>query len=179
MKLKKWLKISLFSLLGLVLIFAAVIGYFYYEYQGKYPVDETKYTHYIGYLSESENFERCSDRIIGWYASASKFVPIYNGSKSSFNKHIKENYIPSDTITNGFLNLRFMINCKGQVGDMEISQIDPNYKATEFSTKLIDQLIELSSQKKNWKIPVTEEPTDYYMYLIYKIKDGKIAEILP
>ena len=179
MKLKKWLKISLFSLLGLILVLTALLGYFYYEFQGKYRVDENKYPHSIGHLSESNNFKRCSDKIVGWYASAATYVPIYKGSKYSFKRHIKENYIHSDTTTNGFLNLRFVINCQGEVGDMEVNQIDLNYQTTEFSQKLVEQLIQLSSRKENWEIPETEEPKDYYMYLIYKIEDGKIAEILP
>lgn len=177
--MKKWLKITLFSLFGLILVLASVAGYFYYEYRGKYKINKTKYAHTIGYLPKSDNFERCSDKIVGWFASAATYVPIYNGSKSSFRKYIQENYTQTDSLTNGFLNLRFIINCKGEVGDMEVNQVDPNYQATEFSKELVKQITQLSSRKENWQLQKTEEPKDYYMYLIYKIEDGKIAEILP
>jgi len=177
-------KVSLYILLVVVLIAGAIVGYFYYQFQGKYTTNEEKYPHYIGYLSnsnESSKFKRCDEsKTIGWYASAATYIPIFNGDKPKFKKSIYKNYLPGDRTENGFLNLRFIINCHGEVGYMEVNELDTNYEPTKLSPELVKQLIKLSSNKDNWIIPTSKnEPIDAYMYLIYKIENGEIAEILP
>ncbi len=180
--MKKWVKVVLYSLLGIVVIIGGVIGYFYYQHDWKYEVNEKKYPNNIGHLSiVNKDFNLCNeDRIIGWFANAAMYTPIFNGSKSSFKKYILEHYISTDDTDNGFLNLRFIINCKGEVGRMEINELDIDYKPSKFSPNLVKQIIKLSSRKENWKISsIKGEQLDSYMYLIYKIEDGEISEILP
>jgi len=78
------------------------------------------------------------------------YGPIYRGSKSSFKKYIKENYKKVNDTENGFLNLRFIVNCEGLVGNMEINQLNTNYEKTQLSEKLVRQLVQLSSREENW-----------------------------
>ena len=182
--MKPWLKILLIVLLSLLIFIGLGLGYFYYQVEGKYDVDKEKYQHHIGHLSNPDDttkFNICNkDRIVGWFASAATYVPIYRGSKSNFKKFIGQNYKKVNETENGFLNLRFIINCKGEVGRMEINQLDNNYKKTKLSSELVEQLVTLSSKKENWTVPkFDEEPRDSYMYLIFKIENGNIAEILP
>ena len=179
------LKIIGFLLLGALLLVGAVIFYFYYQTQWKHASDEEKYPHYIGYLSKSDDnpgFTRCDENFtFGWYASAATYTDIYHGSKASFKKFIKENFQPEpDSGDNGFLNLRFIINCKGEVGNVEIIELGTDYRPKKLSPELVDQLVSLSSKSENWKVAeYDDEPVDSYMYLIFKIEDGKVSEILP
>ncbi|WP_273568940.1 hypothetical protein [Maribacter halichondriae] len=67
MNWKKVGKISLYTLLCLLLLIGSIGGYFYYQYRGRYEVDKEKFPHQIGHLSPenkdfSENFERCSEK---------------------------------------------------------------------------------------------------------------------
>ncbi|WP_273568939.1 hypothetical protein [Maribacter halichondriae] len=62
---------------------------------------------------------------------------------------------------------------------MEVNELDMNFERTTLDTNLIDQIIDLSVQKKHWHIMDLDEPRDTYMYLIYKIENGAITEILP
>lgn len=182
--MKKWIKVVLVSFMGLLLLAGIAFGYLYYKYEGRYKVNKEKYTNYIGHLpyaTETSKFELCDEnRIVGWFASAATYFPIYKGSKSTFKEYILQNFETVNQNDNGFLNLRFIINCKGEVGRMEINELDTDYQSTLLSPNLVNQIVTLSSRKENWTSPIIEDVTlDSYMYLIYKIENGKITEILP
>ncbi len=171
-------------LLGLVLLTGSAIGYFYYQHEWKYSVNDKKYPHQIGYLYPdnkdfSENFERCSEKKpIGFFDSATRYG-VYKGGKRTFQKFILNNFKNEDYSDTGFLNLRFIINCKGEIGDMEINELDTNLERATLDKNLVDHIIDISVQKKHWHIMDLDEPRDTYMYLIYKIENGAITEILP
>jgi hypothetical protein len=62
---------------------------------------------------------------------------------------------------------------------MEVNMLNKNLLLAELNKNLVDQLIELTVKRDNWKAPSLEESKDMYMYLTYKIEDGEITEILP
>ena len=63
---------------------------------------------------------------------------------------------------------------------MEIIELGTDYRPKKLSPELVDQLVSLSSKSENWKVAeYDDEPVDSYMYLIFKIEDGKVSEILP
>lgn len=179
---KKIRKITFVSLGIIIVIFVTTGSYFYYQYYGKYPINNQKYPHNIGYLSYdnqdfSESFERCSDKVpIGYYSSAHNSFRI---NKGVFRKFILQNFKNQNYTDSGYLNLRFLINCKGEIGDMEINELDDDFRPTKLNTNLINHLIHLSIQKDNWKVPSSKVTRDSYMYLIYKLENGEIVEILP
>jgi len=181
----KWKKIRqiTFIVLGfLVLIMVLGISYLYYQYDGKYPENTSKYPQSIGYLSQSnqdfsENFEPCSDkRPIGYYSSAPNAFKV---NKGVFRKFILQNFKNQAYNDTGFLNLRFLINCKGEIGDMEVNELDNDFRLTTLNVNLVNHLIDLTIQKDNWAVRSSEDQRDMYMYLIYKLENGKISEILP
>ena len=182
--MKRWVKILIYCFSGMFLALGIAFGYFYHQYEGRYNVNAQKYPQYIGHLSTTEGnheFERCDEnRLLGWYASAATYVPIYEGSKSTFRTYIQSNFSRTASTDNGFLSLRFIINCKGDVGAMEIQELDHNYQETRLAPNLVEQLVSLSSRTENWSVPdIDGVAVDSYMYLIYKIEDGEIVEILP
>lgn len=142
-----------------------------------------KYTRAIGYLEPdnrdfTEDFKKCSDTLpIGFYHSAAPHV--YKGSKRTFVKYIQENYKNQGFSDSGFLNLRFLINCRGDIGDMEVNELDNDFLPSDLNDAMVEQLINLSVNEQNWRLPNIDKPYDVYMYLIYKIENGDITEILP
>ena len=76
------------------------------------------------------------------------------------------------------LNLRFIINCKGEIGDMEVNQLNKDYQLTELNSDLVKEIIQLTVEKENWTISNNESQDYKYMYLICNLEDGKIVEIL-
>lgn len=181
--MKKWVKIVLYSLLGVVLIIGGVIGFFYYQYDWKYEVNSEKYHHDVGYLSPenrdfSPNFKRCSDyRPRGYYSSIG--FNIFDNNKAHFKRFFQSNFKSSHYTDSGMLNLRFIINCKGEVGDMEVNQLNNDYQLTEMNNDLVEEIIQLTAKKENWVISNNKSNNDKYMYLIFRLEDGKITEILP
>ena len=60
-----------------------------------------------------------------------------------------------------------------ELGDVHVMEID-------LDDKMINELLELTSKKENWnQLGYEEGFIDYYMYILYRIENGKIIEILP
>jgi hypothetical protein len=182
-----WKKITLIILVvfgAIVLMFGTFIGYIYYERLGKFTVNTEKYPRDIGYIDHentefSEEFQLCnpSDYPNGYYHSARD---IFNGGKYQFRKTISEKYTNNGYTDSGFLNLRFLLNCKGEIGNVEINELNTDYEKTDLNDELVSQLVTLSIAKQNWIPKEIEGKTyDSYMYLIFKIEDGEVLEILP
>ena len=95
---------------------------------------------------------------------------------------LKHYHYPFDSNENGYIRIRFMVNCKGQIGRFSLQEMDRDYKEKRFPPEITQQLFDLVSQLDGW-IPMelwSNEPlVDYYKYLGFKIKNGQIEEILP
>lgn len=183
MKIKKFLKVSGFVLLGVILVIGILVALFYYQYQGKYQIDSEKYAHNVGYIDPSnaiqfnDDFKLCGKgRLTGYYHSAAP--KIYKGTKLNFREFILSNFDNKGFTDSGMLNLRFHINCNGQVGNMEVNELDNDFEKSSLTEELVEQLIILVSQSKNWETFAGED-YNYYMYLNFKIEDGNITEIVP
>jgi hypothetical protein len=59
-------------------------------------------------------------------------------------------------------------------------QSDYNYQEKNFNKEIVSQLLNITKEIENWEaFKRNEVPVDYYMYLIFKITDGQLTEILP
>ena len=174
--MKNWYKTFLLVLLFII----APLSISFSVYQNPYNLEHKGH---IGYLSNdnpdaSSDFKRCSDKLpIGFYHSAAP--DIYYGGKPVFRKVIETNFSKGKFQDNGFLNFRFIIDCNGNIGDIETNELDNDFNYTEFTPGLVKELYQLSFRKENWRLLNSEEPHDTYMYLIYKIENGEVAEIIP
>lgn len=107
--------------------------------------------------------------------------PVYSGEKTTILNIFKSKYKSIiDNNENGFIRIRFIVNCKGKAGRFRVLQSDYNYQEKEFDEKIVSQLLIITKEIENWKVLKRNEvPVDYYMYLIFKITDGQLTEILP
>ena len=183
MKIKKVLKVSRFISLGIILLVGVLTAFFHYQHQGEYQVDSEKYTYNVGYIDPSnviqpnEGFELCGNgRLIGYYHSAAP--KIYKGTKLRFRKHLLSSFDNKGFTDSGMLNLRFHVNCNGQVGNLEINELNSDFAKSSLTQELVDQVVEFISQPANWEAFAGED-YNYYMYLNFKIEDGDITEIIP
>lgn len=178
------LKIIVFVVLGLCILALLVAfgGYIYYS--NKYPVDEDKYSNYIGYIDQetadlNDIYTLCDAGSI-YHVHHGASEKGYAGNKKNFRDFILENYKKGDYDDSGYLNFRFLVTCEGKPGWFETIQVDTEYNSTQFSKQIVSQLQALTAQTKNWNIITIENnPVDYYMYVSYKLQDGEIIEILP
>ena len=146
-------------------------------------LDDYEYKDQVGYLSPqnedwSKNFKRCSTGLpIGFYSSPAPYI--FNENKGKFRKFIIGNFNGNNFNDNGLLNLRFLINCHGEIGDIEVNELSYDFEPIDLNDDLVHRLKELSFRKEHWNYTLKDEPADFYMYLIYRIENGKVVEILP
>lgn len=107
--------------------------------------------------------------------------PIYLKEKSEIIETFKSKYKPiRNKKENGLIRIRFIVNCEGKAGRFRILQSDYDYKEKEFDPETVSQLLSITKGIEKWQILSRKEiPVDYYMYLIFKIVDGQLIEILP
>ena len=131
--------------------------------------------------TDNPNFEVCNgeNRVIQYFNNEQGFE--YFGEKTEILKEFNSHFIPSKKQNqNGIIRIRFIVNCKGEIGRFRILEADNNYKGFKFDNEITSQLLKITKTLNDW-IPkeYQNKEIDYYQYLIFKIKNGKISEILP
>jgi hypothetical protein len=81
---------------------------------------------------------------------------------------------------NGFITIRFIVNCKGLTGKYKVLQIDKNYQEVIFDHKYVEQILNFVQNLQEWKLAFyKDESIDYYTYFTFKIENGIVTEIVP
>jgi len=132
-------------------------------------------------ILDDPNFNICTgeDEVLQYFNVGEG--PVYVGEKSSLLSTFKRTYSPViGKDQNGLIRIRFIVNCHGQAGRFRVLQGDSNYKETEFDEEIVSQLTEITKGIEAWVVlQENDQPVDYYYYLIFKLIDGRITEILP
>lgn len=145
----------------------------------------SKYPNHVGNIEFDEklddpNFKRCLDEkyVFQYYNDSKGFQ--YKNEKRGIEKEILTLNLPENKEANGYVTIRFVVNCEGKSGMFRMQQIDNEYKEYTFEKKILDQLLNFTKKLNGW-IPkeIEEKKVDYYQYLTYKIENGKVSEILP
>jgi hypothetical protein len=145
-----------------------------------------KYLRWVGDIEKNKqkdetDFEVCNgDESVYQYFHFGE-GPVYHGEKSKIFTHFESKYKPiSGDEGSGFIRIRFIVNCEGQAGRFRVLQSDENYQEKEFNTTIVSQLLDLTKGIDQWEVFYrNEKPVEYYMYLIFKVKNGQLIEILP
>ncbi|WP_420571450.1 hypothetical protein [Kordia sp.] len=130
----------------------------------------------------SDGFEVCNEHYILQYYNPERAR--YSKGKNELRNFILSNYKNKNYTDSGYLNIRFVINCKGEAGRYVIHENDLNLKPKTFTKDLKEQLFELTTQLKEWNPNLITGKNgsayyDTYMYISYKIEHGNITEIIP
>lgn len=144
------------------------------------------YTRWVGDIQpnaklDDPDFTTCfGDTMIYQYFNFSD-GPVYIGEKPTITEHYKANYTPVKGKNQyGLIRIRFVVNCEGKAGRFRALQSDEHYQPIEFDRKVLKKLVDITKQVESWEIIYhNNEPIDYYQYLIFKINDGELTEILP
>lgn len=180
---KKLLKFVAWFFAALLLIIVSF--YIYFKYLTKYehvPI-KNKISHSADYIDPSkallnDNFNVCDEDNIYQYYNPERAT--YSKGKYGIRKHIMSNYKNKNYSDSGYLNFRFVINCKGETGRYVIHENNLNLEPTTFNEDLKNQLFKLTSELKKWNPNFSHQKfRDSYMYISYRIENGKITEILP
>ena len=148
-------------------------------------ITKSTYPNYIGDIEfnpESDNpkFELCFEKHIFQYFNTGEGLE-YEGEKSAIEKVFIENY-KSEKINGetGLIRINFVVNCKGKIDRFRLISMDENYNKKVFLKSITDQLLRITKNLNGWKAKkINEKDIDYYQYLIFKIENGQLKEILP
>ena len=130
---------------------------------------------------EVEAFEACYEEgILPSYFSRNKPTQFIHGKDSLRNYFFNEFHHEGYTNESGYVTVRFVVNCQGEIGRYEIHSIGPDYKKKKFPSLFTDQLLKLTSQLQDWQsLQIGDTKFDSYFHLGFKIENGTILEILP
>ncbi|WP_025743856.1 hypothetical protein [Aquimarina pacifica] len=148
--------------------------------------EKQEYLRWVGDIEQNDkvdtsDFKICNgdDNILQYFNLGKG--PVYKDEKlkilHTFNSKYKSTRGSNE---NGLIRIRFIVNCEGKTGRFRVLQSDYNYQEKEFDKEIITQLLSITKEIEQWEVLYKNEtPVDYYMYLIFKISDGQLTEILP
>ncbi|WP_313387078.1 hypothetical protein [Chishuiella sp.] len=140
-----------------------------------------KYSNYVGDIeynskTDNKNFMLCSTSHINQYFYGGKGLQ-YKGEKFELDNFFFSLY-ENKNITNesGLIRIQFIVNCYGETDRFRIISMDFDYKEKEFDKRITSQLLSITKNLKGW---IPKKNIDYYQYLIFKIVNGNLIEIMP
>ncbi|SHG91731.1 hypothetical protein [Winogradskyella jejuensis] len=126
----------------------------------------------------NKDFKTCNDNIIFNYYNPQSAS--YSGGKNNLRDYILSNYNSDKYSDSGYLNILFVINCKGEAGRYKVYENNLDLEPQKFNPQLKTELLNLTMKLKKWNPNVIRgEYVDSSMYISYRIENGEITEILP
>jgi len=128
--------------------------------------------------NHQEGFELCNSTSTPYYYPTLG----YEGDFYMIKKHFLKQYNPVNSLSNtGIVRIKFIVNCKGDVGRFHLESYDLDYKRHIIDHKITNQLLELTMELDNWIPAVNEkgEEIDSHKFFAFRLNNGIIKEILP
>ncbi len=133
-------------------------------------------------IDQSPDFKICNQELlIGDYYNCDLRGQLKGGKGSWW--HILEERLSPQKLKkeSGYLTYRFVLNCKGEAARFITEQADLDYNSKQFPSETIQHFYDIVSSQKDWQ-PCQQsngESYDSYTYITFKLKNGKVIEILP
>jgi hypothetical protein len=83
---------------------------------------------------------------------------------------------------NGYITIRFIVNCVGETNNFEVFQTDNFYQPTLFDQLYVEQFLSFVKSLTQWKIAIYRDgktKLSYYGYFTFKIEKGIVTETIP
>ncbi len=122
----------------------------------------------------------CKDYNFYYYSVGGK----YPQSSSTTLKEVQV-YLQQQSITfsdSGYITFRFKIDCEGKMMQrVQVLQTDENYKPYHFNKTVVNELFAFLQTLHHWRIVKTKtgDPVLYRAFITFKIKYGKVDNIIP
>jgi hypothetical protein len=98
---------------------------------------------------DDSDFRLCdSSRVFQYYNTGSYYLD----HKDSFRRYFFSQFSPVSGIKgqNGYITVKFIINCDGLTGRFRMSEMDSSYQPYHFDQRVSDQVLSLVRALKNW-----------------------------
>jgi len=129
--------------------------------------------------NDNPNFELCPDKnIYQYYSVGTSFIGGRNELREELHKFLKV-LDDKDKTFHGYITIRFIVNCKGEIDRIRIKSVDYNFQDNSISvssSNLITQTIKnltkfTPGQSSNG------ETVNSYFQLNFKIEKGEVVDI--
>ena len=151
--------------------------------QGEKNMDRYKSVGDIDFDPQKDdtNFKICDKNVsysFQYYNDSKGFQ--YKGEKLAIEEKLKSLKIQGNENSNGYITVRFLVNCEGKAGLFRIQTMNFDYKEAAIDKNLEVQLLDFTKSLNGWIVKeINNKKIDYYQYITYKIEYGKVSEILP
>lgn len=128
--------------------------------------------------NKKDSFKLCHNKKHPYYYPSLGYKGGFYEIKQHFNKGFQE---IKGRNNSGIVKIKFIVNCKGEIGNLEVETYSLSYEKTNLNSRIIEQFINLIEELKYW-IPAVDaegEKIDSFKFYAFKIVDGKLKEILP
>lgn len=124
---------------------------------------------------DDKNFRICNSSVTQYFSLEKKIQ--YRGEKISIEEKLKKDFSQKlSEKENGYITIRFIVNCEGKTGYFRVQEMNSNYEQTNFNKDFVQEILRFTQNLDGWE---NWEKKDYYQYLTFKIENGKVSEILP
>ncbi len=129
---------------------------------------------------DKRDFHLCNPDYIFQYFNTSGGLE-YEGEKLAIEKVFAAQYKPRRAKKeSGWVRIRFVVNCKGETDRFRVLCMDKDYNEKVLHRSITDQLLAVAKTLNGWKTKrYKDTEISFYQYLTFKIKQGRITEILP
>ncbi len=120
-------------------------------------------------------FERCMEGQPGEYYHDNL---TYNKGNEYLIREISKNAPKASG--DGYITVHFTLNCKGEIGNPGLEQMDIEFQSTSFDADLVQHVISKVMSLKDWpEIKPGIFYKDVHSFLMFRIKNGKIIDLCP
>ena len=166
----------------LLLVFLSSVFFFACQTHRELPAGD--YPNNVGDIAPDATlddtlFKVCRENYIPQYYSLKSG---FTGEKPAIEAYFREKFVKNrkHSRENGYITVRFVVNCRGESGRFRVQEADLNLQPKQFPPDLSAQLLRLTKGLNGWQPGENQGlQIDYYQYLTFKIAGGDIVAILP
>lgn len=138
----------------------------------------------VGYIPFSDKtdkaeFKLCDERRI--LENGGMRTPYKGGTKAilQYFEPLMDS-LPVIKHENGYLTVRFLMNCKGEKDRYRVLAINSNYRPRAFPESISTAILNRVKKMPDWTLAYYKEKAyDSYIMLTFKIEEGRIKDIIP
>lgn len=117
------------------------------------------------------------DRIPQYYSAGTYYLGGKRAIKKELLPLINQKKIEFGS-TNGYITIRFIVNCNGEIGLFRANEIDSDIKSTKFIDSKIADLKDIVNTLSDWEVKsLNDNRYDSYYFINFKVEEGLITDI--
>ncbi len=136
--------------------------------------------------TDRSSFQRCGEgqyEVPQYYQTNTTYA---GGTKALRQLFVSKARLRSTGAQNGYITIRFLVNCRGETDRFRVTQLDTAYQPAQFGPALVAALLAQTKGLRAWQPGKFTGPgshqgeaLDCYYYLLFIIRDGRVADVLP